>query len=181
MIDLALLQLLEPPLPPELPQLAVERVWLSSAAEQAKRSADRLVRDCEERIAGWKRKISDLKTAIASQAPAQMLSEGERAQFDHLIAEFEAYAETRAEQASRLEKRSRRDVKKQFKIDPSLASVTRTFSGRLLELDREVIEEILDYALFLRAFRSERISESRGGRTFADAGDLGRYLAAELA
>lgn len=180
MIDPALLQLLQPPLPPELPRIAIERVWLSSAAEQAKRSADHLIRDSEERLAAWKRRVAELKSSIALNAPTEMLSSDERSQFDDLIADFEVAAEKQAIQAARLEKRAKRDTKRQFQIDPSLAAVTRDFGNSLLAMSREIIEETLDYALFLRAFRSERVPEARGGRAFDVADELERYLDAEL-
>ena len=181
MIDLALLHLLEPPLPPELPRTAIERLWLSSAAEHAKRVADRLLRDSEAKIGAWRQSLTTLKSSIALDASDAMLTVEERLQLDELIAAFESEAEERAIQTSRLEKRARRETRRQFEIDPSLAAVTRSFTASLVSMDRAVIDDILDYALFLRAFKSERIAEARGGTTFTDPSALARFLEAELA
>lgn len=178
MLDPAIIQM---PLPPEMPQIAIERVWVSSVAEQAKRRADRLIREFEAQLGTWKATIDQLKTTTLVQAPTAHFTQEERAEIDQLIQDFEAHAEQRATVNARMAKRAARDVKRQSATDPSLAAVTRTFKDRLVVLDREIIDAVLDYALFLRAFRSDRIPDSRGGRTFEDPADLARYLDSELA
>ena len=178
MLDPAIIQM---PLPPEMPQIAIERIWVSSVAEQAKRQADRLIQEFESQLATWRTTVDRLKTATLAQAPTADFTLDERAEVDQLVQDFEAHAEQRAMVNARMAKRAARDVKRQSATDPSLAAVTRTFKDRLVALDREIIDAVLDYALFLRAFRSDRIPQARGGQTFDDPVDLARYLDSELA
>ncbi len=176
MLNTTLLPVLEPPLPPETPQLAAERVRMSSAADQAQQAAGRIIRESEQRIASWKSRIDELKVTTVATAPSRMLTEDECVDFDRLIADFEAEAESRAILLARREKRSRKEIARRFTSDTSLGSVTRAFDLRLAEIEREVIADILEYALFLRAFRSERIPQSRGGPVFDEPQELARYL-----
>lgn len=181
MLDPAIIQALQAPLPPEMPQIAIERVWVSSVAEQAKRQADRLLREFEAQLGTWRVKVDHLKTATLAQTSTALFTPDEQAEIDQLIQDIEDHAEQRATVNARMAKRATRDVKRQFATDPLLAAVTRAFKDRLMTLDREIIDAMLDYALFLRAFRSDRIPDSRGGRTFDDPADLARYLDSELA
>lgn len=167
-------------MPPAIPNYAFEEAWRSPVAERAKRNADRLVRSYEGVKDDWLAKIRRLKLE-AEAADVEPFALEERAMFDALIEDFEDYAEYRTRQSVRLEKKARRDVKRQFARDPSLAAVAREFSTRLVAIDHDIIEAILDYALFLRAFRSERIPEARGGAVFDDPEQLARFLDAETA
>lgn len=180
MFDPALLSALEMPAPPSPPAMVEERLWLSPVGERAQRLADRNAAGYEEYARLWKARVETLR-AQSAVLPSTPFSAEERAKFDALIDDCEAAAEDRAVASARMAKRIARDTKRDFARDPSLGAVRRAFGEKLLRIDQEVIESILDYALFLRAFRAERVPESRGGPTFGDAAELSRFLDSQLA
>lgn len=180
MFDPALLSALEMPAPPSSPVMAEERLWLSPAGEKAQRLADRTAAGYEDYARMWKARVEKVRAGSALM-PSNPFTAEERAQIDALIEDCEAFAEERAVAAARVAKRAAKDIKRDFAIDPSIGAVRRTFSERLLRIDQDIIETILDYALFLRAFRAERAPEARGGPTFEDTAELSRYLDVQLA
>jgi hypothetical protein len=174
-MDPATIEALNIPPPPWRPPLVEERPWLSRAAQDAERIArkhsDAFARYAED----WFATLERAKATLDSM-PLEPLSAEELFAFDRLIEEIEASAEQRATQQSRMAKRVRRDHKKLFAEDPSLAAVERAFASRVFATDDRIIEALLDYALFLRAFRAERDPEARGGPTFDDPAALKRHL-----
>jgi len=174
-MDLATIEALNVPPPPWRPPLVEERPWLPRAAQDAERIArkhsDTFARYAEDWFA-----ILDRTKAALDSMPLEPLSAEELSAFDRLIEEIEASAEQRATQQSRMAKRVRRNHKRLFAEDPSLAAVERAFASRVFATDDRIIEALLDYALFLRAFRAERDPEARGGPTFDDPAALKRHL-----
>ena len=180
MFDPALLQTLEMPLPPAPPMSGYERPWQTRQAEQVQKLADRLAAAYENYVRDWRSRVDAVRQA-STAIPLSPFTLEEARQLDELIEEVEQFAESKAIVSARLAKRVARDVKRQFQTDASLAAVTRSLGSRISAADQEIIEEVLDYALFLRAFRAERSPLARGGRTFGDLADLARYLDSTLA
>jgi hypothetical protein len=100
---------------------------------------------------------------------------------DALIGEVEEVAEQRAVRLARFRKRTTREVKRAFLADPSTGAVLRTLAMELQRLDAEVIENILEFALWLRATKSAVDPTSKDGPSFDNPDDLARYLDRELA
>lgn len=181
MLDPALLVALQAPFPPPAPEIVEERQWLSPKAESVRRNFERLVADYEQAILVWQQRVRSNRTTLALGAAGDPLSSSDRLLLDQLIDDVEQHSEERAIRKSRLEKRMKRDVKRAFARDPSLGAVLRSFMDRLLEADRSAIDEWLEHALWLRAFRADRLPGSRGGRVFSDPADLERHLETVLA
>jgi len=176
MFDPALLLSLEALTPPQPPVTVQERAWLSPLGTAAQRVSQRLVEAYGTKSEEWSRQLDAFKTQLESfklQAPesAEIL-----ATLDRLIEEYEAHAEIRAMLSRRLIKRVHRDVKGLFKIDPSLGAVGRTTGDALIATERRIVEDLLDFALVLRAVRAEASGEDRGGPMFDDAEALKRHL-----
>lgn len=181
MLDPAILQSLDAPLPPQVPTIVHERVWQSSLAQQAerigRRMADSFEADAQKWIGTIERRMKEAEAFKLGGAA----SPEERRQFAATIEDFEAYGEMRAKEAARLAKQIRRDVKAIFKIDPSLAAIYRSTGERLIAIDKRIIAVILDFALFLRASLAEFDPDSRGGPTFSNGADLAKHLESLLA
>lgn len=163
------------PLPPARPIAVEERMFLSKVADRQQRLGDYLLNDARSKFDGWKKQLANLKTSLDGWTGdtttldiAAALESAEKA---------EAIAETIAIDTARLEKRIRKDVKQQFKSDPSLGAVTRAFGGRLLALEREKIDTLLDAALFIRSWAADH-SERGEMQSFDDPAALMRALAA---
>lgn len=179
MLDAAVLDDLAMPLPPEPPRIVEERMWLSDLGHQADRFATRLVDRYSTAVADWLGRLSRIQSAGAEVAgPA---SPAEMQLFDDIIRDWEQLAESRALWRTRLAKRSGRDVARWFKVDPSLGAVTRSTMARLLRLDDQVIEAMLDHALLLRAIRDSVDPKPRDAPVFDDAVTLSRFLRDEVA
>jgi hypothetical protein len=132
-------------------------------------------------VAGWLAELGRAKAMAPLVEGSDALSDSDMSDLTRLIEDFEALAETRAIERTRTAKWVARTAKALFKSDPATAAVARSLGKALLDADDKVIEALLDYALFLRAFRAERSPASRGGRTFGPDDDLVGYLERELA
>lgn len=176
MLDPAILHSLQARFPPEQPAIVEEQVWRSVAGEQAerigRRMADSFDKAADEWIASMDRARLDAEHArIESAAAAEDI-----ALLTGVIDDFEAMADLRARRGAKLERRLRREVKAAFRGDPSVAAAKRAFGQRLVATEKRVIDALLDYALFLRAIRTEIDPGARGGPTFDSSQDLERHL-----
>ena len=179
MLDPAILHSLEARFPPEQPAIVEERVWQSVAGDQAERIGRRIADSFEAAANEWiavmergRERIGDVQIQINPETLAVDL-----AVFDRLVEDFEALADLRARRAAREERRHKRSVKASFASDPSVGAARRAFGQRIVAVEKRVIEALLDYALFLRAIRSEIDPRARGGPTFSSTADLQRHLA----
>jgi hypothetical protein len=181
MIDPSILLYLQTtPLPPEPPLMVYERLWQSKAGLAAERSGRRLVESYRGYADGWLKRLEQVRDVAQTGSWSDITPEV--GQFiDELIEETEALAESRAKGAAREEKKIRADVKKVFRLDPSVGAAARTVGHALMEIDRGIIEALLDQSLFLRAVRAESLPSARSGPIFDDPADLDAYLKRELA
>ena len=112
--------------------------------------------------------------------PTGPLTEQDSKRLDQMVADVEEYAQKRASLRSRHAKQARAAVKELFKADPSLGAVARNHFDQLLRLDDEVIEELLEMALWMRSFRAERQPYDGKSLTFSDPDALAKHLASVL-
>ena len=180
MLDPAILDSLQTPVPPTPPAIIEQRDWLSPSAERAKRLALRMVEEHEHNMARWvehiRRTRREIEAAAAQADPALFAAEVGR----H-IEDVEYQAELRAISAARFVKRSARLTKIWFSRDPALGAISRSLADRLIAAERMAVDELLEQALYLRAFRSERDPDARGGPVFDDPGEMERYLRGAVA
>lgn len=161
--------------PPTRPQLVEERPWRSSEAEAMKRHVDRRLISYKAEIERWAERLRQHR--ILSEAiPFEHLREGDHVTLDNLISDLESTAEIRAKNLSRSIKRARRDIKAAFEVDSSLGAVLRDAERRLHDIEERVIEDLLEHALYVRAFKVDRDPGSRGGPRFSDPIALAHYL-----
>ncbi|MEZ2408993.1 hypothetical protein AB6806_19465 [Bosea sp. RCC_152_1] len=175
MLDVVPIDKFDIPLPPARPIAFEERMFLSKVADRQQKLGEYLLNDARAKSEAWKSQIAQLMSTLDSwigpvtaEDLAASMESAEKA---------EEIAETIAIATARLEKRIRRDVKRQFENDPSLGAVTRAFGGRLLTLEREKIDALLETALFFRAWAADH--DDRGPlQSFDDPQALMRALAA---
>lgn len=163
-------------MPPQPPVTAQERVWLSPKGAAAQRVSQKLVDAYSAKADEWARQLEGFKAQLQLVKPKPPESDETLATLDRMIEEYEAHADIRAMLAARLVKRVRREVKAMFKVEPSVAAVSRAAGQTLIATDKRIVEELLDFALVLRAIRAEAAGEDQGGPTFDDPADLKRYL-----
>lgn len=176
MLDPAILLSLEALTPPQPPVTVQERAWLSPLGIAVQRVSQRLVSAYGTKAEEWSRQLDAFKAQLEFfklEAPESMEI---LAALDRLIEEYKAHAESRAALSRRLNKQVRRDVKELFKIDPSLGAAGRTIGDALIATEKRIVEDLLDFALVLRAVWAEASGEDRGGQTFGDAETLKRHL-----
>ena len=181
MIDPTILLLLaNPPMPPEPPRMAQEAMLLSKGAENIQRKAAQLQASFEAYADNWRKKLAGIKTAVTN-SPATGWTASDLITIEKIVGDVEEEAELRAKSLGAAQKRHRRKYKQLFADDPSVGAVVNTSAIRLMAIEENIIENLLDYALFLRAFIAERRSESHGGPVFDRAEDLAAHLDRVLA
>lgn len=177
MLDPAILFLINnPPMPPEPPQMVQEQMLLSRPAAELERTGARMLASFEQYSASWKLQVLQLKVSLETVGLDLEWNADHLAQLSKTIEDIEAEAERRAIRIDRGEKHNRRSTKKLFALDPSAGAVARSVDARIRAIDVDVLDRMLDFALFLRAFRAERMPSARGGPVFDNEDDLGRYL-----
>lgn len=181
MLDPAILQHLEAPMPPQVPTIVHERVWQTTAAEQAERLGRRLIDSFKTSAQGYINDVNRLMKEMEVLQPEAPGDEDIMRRMNRLVDDVETYAELRAKDSARLAKRINRDVKAMFKQDPSVAAVQRSFGAEIIATEKRMISTLLDFALFLRTCRAQFDAESRGGKTFDSESDLSEYLSGLLA
>ena len=183
MFDPAILLALQNiPMPPERPQVAIEQSWLSNVAAQAERRGKISADSYQNFATGWVAEVHKIMAEIDILRAAGAFDRDALARVLSLaIDDLESDAETRAISNARLEKKINRTVKPVFQDDPSLAAVLRSFGERLLATEKHIIDEMLEFSLFLRATRSELLPNIKSSAVFQNPGDLEAHLTAELA
>lgn len=176
MFDPAVLLNLEVAVPPQPPIAAQERVWQSPAGAAVERVASKLTAAFNEQADGWLGQLTAIMKRFESDRLDRTWTPDEDARLERLIDEYEAHAELRAIASARLEKRIRREVKAMFKVEPSVAAAARTAGNSIIATDKRIVEGLLDYALFLRAFRAEGSPDGDRGAVFDDVEALKRHL-----
>ena len=176
------LSTLDVPLPPEIPRIVEERQWLSRLGDKA----DQLMRARGDQYAivaaDWLDTLRELqKTWQEDLGDLPPLTGQEADDLARIVEQAELVADHRLRRRAALLKHGASLSKRLADIDPGLAATCRAFNGRLLEIEDRIIEAVLDHALFLRAIRAHLSGEARGGPTFSDPADLGRYLKNVLA
>lgn len=180
MPDPAILHSLQIPVPPARPEIVEEQEWFSPAAEKARRLASRMVEQFERDLSAWVERIRRNRQEIEQEAaradPAALAADLSR----H-IEDIEYQAERRAISAARFEKRASRLTRQWFARDPAFGAIHRSLVDRLVSGERRAIDELLEQALYLRAFRAERDPDARGGPVFDEPGELERHLRSAVA
>jgi hypothetical protein len=169
----------EYPLPPTLPSIFAERLWLSPKAEGLERKTKRIVASYEEYVQDWSKRLDHARDGSLFQALSNFPSAVPL--LERMIEEVEAKAEDRGGGVRRMRKRGRADIKRAFANDPSIGAVFRTAINDLVRIEESMIEQLLDFALWLRGVKAAIDPDARGGLVFDNAGDLGNYLARETA
>jgi hypothetical protein len=159
--------------PPERPLVVEERLLLSKKGEAVAKAAERAVVGYASYIGNWAEKIETVK-ALYHSTPLAPVTETEASMLNEMIQEVESFAEIRARNTSAFRKRSEHDIKRMR--EPSIAAVSRDTARKLTALDEEVIEKLLEYALFLRAARSERTPNNIASQSFSDPAELRSFL-----
>lgn len=176
MFDPAILLNLEAPMPPQMPVMVIEQTWRSADGDRVEWVGRRYADAFDVTANAWADKLNKLRQVrLTLPAPDATLQD----QIPHLtklIENYEAVAEMRARYMASAQKDIRRQVKAAFRRDPAVAAAIRETGERMIATDKRLQEELLDYALFLRAIRSDCDPESRGGPTFDNAEDLSSYL-----
>lgn len=171
---------LDLPAPPALPHGVEESIWRSDAATRVARYGRRILVGYEAAATTWIDSLRRLKTASAALGRAA-LSPAECNEISNLIDDIETMAELRAIERTKTSRQDEIDLTSMVAGDPAIGAAARDINRGLLETDDRVIEALLDYALFLRAFRAERHRAARGGPVFGPGDDLRDYLERELA
>ena len=180
MPDPALLHSLQTPVPPARPEIAEEQEWFSPAAERARRLASRMVEQFERDLDAWAERIRGNRREIEREASRADPTEVVAGLSRH-IEDIEYQAERRAISAARFEKRANRLTRQWFSRDPAFGAIHRSLVDRLVAGERRAIDDLLEQALYLRAFRAERDPDARGGPVFDDPGEMERYLRSAVA
>ena len=183
MFDPAILLALQNfPMPPGRPQAAIEQSWLSNVAAQAERRG-RISADSYQNFAiGWAAKVHKIRAEIDILRAAGDFDRDAFARVLSLaIGDLESDAEVRTKSNARLEKKINRTVKPVFQDDPSLAAVVRSYGERLLATEKHIIDEMLEFSLFLRATRSEVLPNVKSSAVFQNPDDLEAYSLAARA
>lgn len=97
------------------------------------------------------------------------------------IEAYETNALAEAKDIARMQKSFQRDQKAAGRISTTAARVLKEVDEQLLAYLQRAVAARLDYALFMRAHRSELDPASRGGPTFDDPSELEKYLLAVAA
>jgi len=180
-LDPAILYLLvNPPMPPEPPRMAQEAMLLSEGAENIQRKAAQLQASFETYADDWRKKLAGIKTA-ANSTPGTGWTASDLSNLETIVGDVEEEAERRGKSLGAAQKRHRRKYRQIFADDPSVGAVVNTSATRLMAIEQNIIENLLDYALFLRAFIAERRADSRGGSVFDNAEELASHLDRALA
>ena len=179
-MDPAILAAFEFPLPPAQPPMVEERIWQSPGAQKLERYARQQILSYERYVGDWAGRLDQIRqnfplAEIVHSAAAHL------DELDGMISEVEAIAKDRAIAIHRFQKLSRRRIKSAFALDPSIGAVLRTMHGELQKLDEKIIEELLDYALWLRAIRATVAPAASTGVMFDDPKSLADYLQRETA
>lgn len=180
MFDPAIMITLQIPPAPEPPRVVQERMWLSDLGQSAQRRSKQLADHYKAQADAWLGQISasvDQYRLVAMEAMEPSVV----ALLDETIVEVEAEAERRARARAWLRKRSARDIKRHFAVDPSLGAVSRAFANKLLATDDRIVQAFLDHAIFLRAIRAQRDPTRKPGPVFETASDLRSALQRALA
>lgn len=178
-MDPALLLALDISAPPTRPQIVEERPWRSAEADAMKRVVDKALISYQAQVDVWSDSLRQLRIR-ASAIPFQLLSESDHAPLDTLVSDLEAAAERRAINLARSIKQARRDVKTAFATDPSLGAVLRDAEKRFHIIEERVIDDLLEHALFVRAFKADRDPLAKGGPAFSKPEDLEEYLRQQM-
>lgn len=181
MLDPTILLNLQPDMPPARPDVGIERRHQAPRFDAVQRLADRKASQYEATVSEWVSDLRRRRTYLEAAAASRDLTAEEAAFADRVIEDIETEAELRARGLRRLMKRMTRDLKRYFELDASLGAALRTVGDRLSRADERAIEELLEHALHVRAFRAARSPGARGGPVFDDPDALDAYLKAELA
>ncbi|MBK3406304.1 hypothetical protein H0176_23460 [Methylorubrum populi] len=176
MIDPGILVSLDAQMPPALPAMVVERQWRTDAGDSAEKLGQKYVRAYDEHAISWIANLSAFKAKIEAADITGFATAEQIQQLGRIIEQYELIAETRAKMSARLKKSAGRQARAAFRTDPSIAAAYRQTAQQLLAIDRRIEEELLDYALFLRAIRTKADPRSRGGPTYDNLDDLSRHL-----
>ena len=130
---------------------------LSKKGEIAQRIAERAVGSYASYVAHWAQKVDALKVH-ANAIPLEPITAEDLAIFDELVDDMESLADFRARNLQAFRKRTKRDIAKAR--DPSIAAVSRDTARRLQAIDEQVIDKLLDFGLFMRAVRAERVTDN---------------------
>ena len=177
MFDPAILLNLEAHLPPELPPMVTERVQRDALGEGFFRTGTEMVDAFEAQAEHFIQAMATVQRQHQGIVVSRRASRGVVAHNPLSTAEIERAPEIGVRRAARTEKRVERRAKAEAVFSPSLATARRQIARRMIDADKRLIDAILDYALFLRAIRSEMDPAQEEGRTFDDAASLHDYLA----
>ncbi|MBV9218803.1 MAG: hypothetical protein JOY94_05260 [Methylobacteriaceae bacterium] len=125
----------------------------------------------------WRDRMAEIRRRLIAQFPPQPADDRELQQLGAAIQEIEELAESRAAESSRQFKKRNRYI---GRFDASMARIYGHAAEQLHEINQQMVEAMLDFALLMRAVRAEADPESRGGPTFENPEDLRRYLNTEL-
>ena len=178
-MDPAILAAINYPLPPS-PVMVDERLWSSPDTQKAERRVKQMVASYATYISDWTKRIEQ---AIAV-FPVTVLDEATQlsdvATLQNLAEEIEDHAERRAKEIGKLQKHAQRDIKLTFKRNPSMGAVNRTLAAELLMFEEQIINTLLDYALWVRANKAMIDPATKGGRGFDTSAALTKYLDREI-
>lgn len=174
-MDPTLLMALDIQAPPTRPQIAEERPWRSAEADAMKRFVDKTLVSYQAQVDLWSDGLRQHRSR-ANEIPLHPLLEGDYITLDTLIFDLESAAERKATNLARSIKRAHKDIKAAFASNPSLGAVLRDAEKRLHDIEERVIEDLLEHALFVRAFKAERDPNAKGGVEFSNPADLATFL-----
>jgi hypothetical protein len=180
-MDPAIIAALRYPMPPAMPVIFEERIWQSTIAAEFERRAKQYIDSYAHYAADWSRRIDSVREAFPLKELDDLSKNGGFELLGRLAKEIEETAEDRGKIIGRVQKKSRRLVKDAFARDPSLGATLRSACNAIVEIEEGIIENLLDFALWVRGVRAMIDPDAKGGPVFGDAEELARYLDRETA
>jgi hypothetical protein len=179
MFETAIIELLQANFPPARPLVVEERALQSSESIAWARYSDRMASSYEKSIDDWIERKRHVRAKLSVYEGQPLQLETLKA-IDNVVADYEHAADAQALMAARMRKKMAKQIKLMFRLDPAMAAVTRSASNRFDQAEQRSIEALLDYVLFLRAFRAAG-TERRPIGPKIDKPDLSDLFARALA
>lgn len=177
MLDPAILLSLDARMPPEPPTMVQERIALDAAGEALTRIGTRMADTFDADAARYIEAMAEMPRRIDRSEASGPASPKEIARLAQAIADLERVADLRARRSAKLQRGVERQARAEAKASPSVALARRKVAARIIATDKRLIEAVLDYAMFIRAMKSEMDPAARDAPTYSDTDSLRDHLA----
>ena len=158
------------------PPVAITRSWDHQEVLALRKQVERELQEKEELISGWRTAINSIEMKLNAIPKEEIASIEQIASLEECVASLRARAESWIVDCRRAYKKADRAIK-HSNLSAEKKAIFRNSLTRGLEIDKDVLQNLLDFAWVIRSFRAQVAPDKGSGPTFDNPEDLERFLA----